>query len=101
MSGNGTPTTGKIPTTIPRLINTDKINVNAKLPDNNRPKLSCALTLIYQQRLKIIKNKIKIPAHPISPNSSPDTAKIKSVVCAGKKDKCDCVPCRYPLPINP
>ena len=37
---------------------------------------------------------------PKNPSSSPMKANIKSVLSAGKKSKCDCVPLPKPLPTN-
>jgi hypothetical protein len=40
-------------------------------------------------------------ALPISPNSSPNTAKTKSVCFSGRKSRCVCVPFIQPLPTTP
>ena len=38
---------------------------------------------------------------PMKPNSSPTTAKMKSVELSGRKSSCDWVPCSQPLPNTP
>jgi hypothetical protein len=63
------------------------MNVRLKLADNNLENPSCAFVLIYRQRAEIAKKSNNKVAHPIKPSSSALTAKIKSVACAGKKDR--------------
>src|SRR4029434_5265142 len=38
---------------------------------------------------------------PTSPNSSPNTAKMKSVCRSGRKSRCVCVPFNHPFPTTP
>ena len=38
---------------------------------------------------------------PAKPNSSDSMVKMKSVCFSGRKLRCPCVPCRYPLPQMP
>ena len=46
-------------------------------------------------------NSERASATPTKPSSSPTTAKMKSVCCAGRKASRFCVPCVNPLPNHP
>jgi hypothetical protein len=87
MRGIGIPTTGRIPTTMPRLMNNVEANTKLNPPIVNLQNLSLALKARYKH-LNKIKKKIDKSMHiPINPNSSAITAKIKSVSASGKKFK--------------
>ncbi len=85
INGNGTPTTGNRPTTIPMLIKTEKKKISVIVEASIREYVpfaskDIAKPLIKIKRKSVIKNNI-----PKRPNSSPITAKIKSVDCSGRK----------------
>ena len=82
------PTTGIMPTTIARLINTVEINNKLNPPIVSLQNLSRAFNAKYRH-LNIMKKKvISKKQTPIKPNSSATTENIKSVSVSGKKSKC-------------
>ena len=87
INGIGIPTTGIIPTTIPKLINNVDAKTRLSPPIVNLQNLSLALNARYMHLNKIKKKKDNNIQIPIKPNSSAITAKIKSVSASGKKFK--------------
>ena len=79
MNGSGIPTTGIIPTTIARFINTVDINSKLNPPIVNLQNLSLAFKAKYRHLNKIKINKETKMHTPINPNSSAITENIKSV----------------------
>ena len=78
INGSGIPTTGIIPTTIARFINTVDINSKLNPPIVSLQNLSLALRAKYKHLNKIkMNNETKIHT-PINPNSSAITENIKS-----------------------
>ena len=93
INGNGIPTTGIIPTTIDKLINTVDKNNKLNPPIVSLQNLSLAFKARYKHLNKIKKNIPSKTHTPKKPNSSAMTEKIKSVSVSGKKSKCACDPC--------
>ena len=93
-SGNGTPTTGIIPVTIPTLTKTLKKKLDVKLIPKIFEKkfLDSRLNLIDHKTNTIYKKNNTIM--PNKPNSSPNTEKIKSVCISGINCKWLWVPSR-------
>ena len=95
------PTTGIMPTTIPRFIKSVEAKIKLSPPILNLQNLSRALYAKYKHLTKIKKNNKQITETPRKPNSSAITAKIKSVSVSGRKSKYAWEPSWYPLPFIP
>ena len=101
INGNGTPTTGIIPITIPILINTWLKNIDIRPITINFVNIDLVLIAIASELIITMKyNIIKIKP-PIKPSSSVKKEKMKSVVYSGRKLKWLCVPFNNPFPQNP
>ena len=101
MNGNGAPTTGKKPITIPTFTNTYKNIVKLRVPVKILPKLSVAFIEILNPLSAIKRYNVINIITPKYPNSSPKAVNIKSVECSGTKPSFDCVPLKNPLPKKP
>ena len=87
INGSGMPTTGIIPTTIDKFMNTVDKNNRLRPPMVNLQNLSLASKAKYKHLSKINKKIDKRIHTPMKPNSSAITEKIKSVSVSGKKSK--------------
>ena len=83
INGSGIPTTGIIPTTIDKFINTVDKNNKLKPPIVSLQNLSLAFKAKYKHLSKMKKKMTKSIQTPINPNSSAMTEKIKSVSVSG------------------
>ncbi len=83
INGSGMPTTGIIPTTIDKFMNTVDKNNRLRPPMVNLQNLSLASKAKYKHLSKINKKIDKRIHTPIKPNSSAITEKIKSVSVSG------------------
>ena len=101
MNGNGAPTTGRNPITIPTLTSTYKKIVKLSVALNILPKLSVALMEILNPRKATKRYNVINIRTPKNPNSPPNAVNIKSVECSGTKPSFDWVPLKIPLPKNP
>ena len=64
-------------------------------------KESLARSAIFVTRRKSSRKRANARVTPMKPSSSPTTAKMKSVCCAGRNANRFCVPSVYPLPNHP
>ena len=101
MRGSGTPTTGRMPLTIPMFTNAYVKNVSVIAPPNKRVNKVGALAVITTPRAMISRKSTSSSELPIKPNSSEKTAKIKSVVRSGMKSRCVWLPWSQPFPNTP
>ena len=85
INGRGIPTTGIMPTTIPRLINNVDAKTRLKPPMVSLQNRSLALKARYKHLNQIKKKTERRMQTPTKPNSSAITAKMKSVSASGKK----------------
>ena len=98
INGNGIPTTGIIPTTIDKLINTVDKNNKLNPPIVSLQNLSLAFKARYKHLNKIKKNIPSKTHTPKKPNSSAMTEKIKSGSVSGKNPNVLVIPVDSPYP---
>jgi len=101
MNGKGTPTTGKMPLTMPMLTNAYVNQLSVMAPASKRVNtVGASAAIISPRKIRNVKPSTRLTP-PIRPNSSENAAKMKSVVRSGMNSRCVCVPFMKPLPSTP